>query len=747
MNIAIIIDACDSHEAEDDLIKDGRVLLMSTTKTVSWAGFCRHVSAGLDHFGDYIDEEVGDENGVSSLKEVDKIATYLDYTEDHVYKSWYPTIDADPKDELHITFQNWEDGRFDQFVKHPFKSPQLWRVNTYYKGTQILYSNSVAQTFTPNVETLTRIRIRMNRYPNWPSEKKIYASIHYPEYNEYGEIIGPGTLVPNAETYVEPGDIEDFAKYITFDFEPYDVEVTVGNTYFFVLQTKEPELLEANRYVISVRDIDIYNGEDYCAWKLNEYENPNWEKYSTCDVLFATYGLNENENNPPYVPKRPSGPHKVKPSIWYKYYVWTEDVEGHEIYFSIDWGDDTTTPRLERSTPSETFGFHEWEWNGENERFFVKVQAMDDPDGNPETPDGISSDDSDVLLVELFLNEPPEPPDIDGPTSGKTGETLEYTFMTTDSHSDDVSYFIRWGDGEETDWTTFQDSGPPGYIESHSWDTQGTYIIQAKAKDIDEAESDWAYYEVNIVVNNPPTPPDITGETYGKSGQSYDYYFVSTDPDDGDYIASYTIDWGDTNEEVVYGPFESGVPIMKSHTWVNTGYYTIKAKAEDEHGAESDWGELEVEMPRYINQGCPHGTQVTMAPGSPETTLPIEAIRVGDLISSYNPDTQQVTIAEVVEVCEYPNCPSDKFIFNGILTVTTEHTIFIDGFEWLEAYETILYDLMSENIPGTPFINQVPIFSKLPSALGGTIYDLVIEPLEGNASGYWANGILVGGYD
>jgi len=97
-----------------------------------------------------------------------------------------------------------------------------------------------------------------------------------------------------------------------------------------------------------------------------------------------------------------------------------------------------------------------------------------------------------------FLNDPPSEPTIDGPINGENGKAYPYTFTSIDSNGDDVSYFIRWGDGEETDWTTFQASGPPGYIESHSWDTQGTYIIQAKAKDIYYVESEWAEYEITI---------------------------------------------------------------------------------------------------------------------------------------------------------------------------------------------------------------------------------------------------------
>jgi hypothetical protein len=97
-----------------------------------------------------------------------------------------------------------------------------------------------------------------------------------------------------------------------------------------------------------------------------------------------------------------------------------------------------------------------------------------------------------------FLNDPPSAPTIDGPINGEAGKAYPYTFTSIDPDGDDVSYFIRWGDGEETDWTTFQASGLPGYIESHSWETQGTYIIQVKAKDIYDVESDWAEHDVEI---------------------------------------------------------------------------------------------------------------------------------------------------------------------------------------------------------------------------------------------------------
>ncbi len=98
-----------------------------------------------------------------------------------------------------------------------------------------------------------------------------------------------------------------------------------------------------------------------------------------------------------------------------------------------------------------------------------------------------------------------------------------------------------------------------------------------------------------------PSPPSISGPDSGKIGVTYDYEIVSED-NDGDEI-SYYVDWGD-GDYLTVGPFPSGSSSTVSHAWSRQGTYNIKAKAFDVHGAESDWAELSVSMPKskpYIN--------------------------------------------------------------------------------------------------------------------------------------------------
>ncbi len=96
-------------------------------------------------------------------------------------------------------------------------------------------------------------------------------------------------------------------------------------------------------------------------------------------------------------------------------------------------------------------------------------------------------------------------------------------------------------------------------------------------------------------VNQPPDTPIITGPINGKVGTSYDYTFNATDPSSDPVM--YIIDWGDDNTEwTEYG--DSGIEFTLKHTWNENGEYTIKAKAIDFNGAESDWGEHTVTMPK-----------------------------------------------------------------------------------------------------------------------------------------------------
>jgi hypothetical protein len=117
-----------------------------------------------------------------------------------------------------------------------------------------------------------------------------------------------------------------------------------------------------------------------------------------------------------------------------------------------------------------------------------------------------------LTLVILFLsvipvtaNTPPETPTINGPTSGKSGTAYPYTFSTTDSDGDDVSYCVNWSDDTGEVCIGPYASGKE-VTNTHTWSVKGTYVVKVKARDIYNAESDWTTLTVTMPCSLPFMP-------------------------------------------------------------------------------------------------------------------------------------------------------------------------------------------------------------------------------------------------
>jgi hypothetical protein len=102
------------------------------------------------------------------------------------------------------------------------------------------------------------------------------------------------------------------------------------------------------------------------------------------------------------------------------------------------------------------------------------------------------------------------------------------------------------------------------------------------------------------IPNSPPNKPEKpTGEGNGKPGTTYTYSTRTTDVD-GDQVY-YLWDWGDGNFSEWLGPFASGVTTSTEKFWAQKGNYSIRVKAKDSNGAESNWSDpLVVIMPKNV---------------------------------------------------------------------------------------------------------------------------------------------------
>jgi len=111
-----------------------------------------------------------------------------------------------------------------------------------------------------------------------------------------------------------------------------------------------------------------------------------------------------------------------------------------------------------------------------------------------------SEDDTASDTTWAYINAPPNKPSIEGPNSGKSGTKYEFDFCTTDPDGDDVFYCIDWGDGSgEICIGPFPSE--TCVTEEHTWSSDGTYNIKAKASDIYDAESDYTIKSIKMPKN------------------------------------------------------------------------------------------------------------------------------------------------------------------------------------------------------------------------------------------------------
>jgi PKD repeat protein len=157
---------------------------------------------------------------------------------------------------------------------------------------------------------------------------------------------------------------------------------------------------------------------------------------------------------------------------------------------------------------------------------------------------------------------------------------------------------------------------PDGYITMYRWDWNNDGVIDEDhtSPTTTHTFEDVGYYPVALWVvdndnrtdckikivrvgNYPPDAPIINGPKKCKPGMDYNYTFVSNDPDEDNIL--YYIEWGDGTYEYWFGPFESGINVTRTHIWPPTKkVYKIRAKAKDIYGAESNWSQFEVKIPR-----------------------------------------------------------------------------------------------------------------------------------------------------
>ena len=181
----------------------------------------------------------------------------------------------------------------------------------------------MAQGFTPQLETLTRVEIYLFKHGNPPPTIQFTVSIRD---DLYGDDLA---IISNDVSHVTQQ-----GTWVEFDFT--DLNIVPEQKYYIVSRTNSED--EDNVYCWFSDINDPYKRGDGWGSILDIF----WEpldfppELPQCDLCFKTYGFNEPPNKPTI-----TGPRTGKTGVEYGFTFAATDPDGHNLKYYIDWGDDT----------------------------------------------------------------------------------------------------------------------------------------------------------------------------------------------------------------------------------------------------------------------------------------------------------------------------------------------------------------------------------------------------------------------
>ena len=253
--------------------------------------------------------------------------------------------------------------------------------------------------------------------------------------------------------------------------------------------------LESERYNVEVGSYDsgwisesIFSSEFDLNLQLYIKLSGDFSSYWWMAAFDEVY-ITEIQNNPPNAPTI-DGTDNGRVNIEYDYYFNADDPDGDDLFYYIIWGDGDIEDWIGPYGSGQVVTLsHTW---SEAKSYEIMAKVKD--------TFGIESDLSDIFEVIIVENIPPNPPIINGPSSGEEGVLYSYTFSSEDPEDDNVYYEINWGDGDTSGWIGPFESNVI-VTRGHFWDTKGSYTIMARSKDIFDDISDWSEFEITIPRN------------------------------------------------------------------------------------------------------------------------------------------------------------------------------------------------------------------------------------------------------
>jgi hypothetical protein len=213
----------------------------------------------------------------------------------------------------------------------------------------------LAQGFTPTLETITRVELKLFKVGTIESD--ILLSIR-------------STLTGSDLTSISVSgtQVTTYGKWIEFDFT--DISVTPDQMYYIVSRTSGGSMIDYycclfqinNPYPGGVVWGSLNSG---ATWSIIEYPG-----YPDPDGCFVVYGLDEAPNIPEI-----DGPSLGYEGVEYTFKFSSTDPENHDLFYNVVWDDNTNTGWIGPYSSGEEISLkHIWNSKG---KFTILAKSRD----------------------------------------------------------------------------------------------------------------------------------------------------------------------------------------------------------------------------------------------------------------------------------------------------------------------------------------------------------------------------------
>ena len=345
----------------------------------------------------------------------------------------------------------------------------VWKGDEVYLTNYTDSSGNITFNISPSTEGNMSVTVTKQDYI--PYEGEVVVSSNQPPNQ-------PNTPFPTNESTDVP--IDTILSWNCSDPEedPLTYDVYFGDS-------SPPPLVSSNQSSKSY-DPDTLNYETIYYWKIIAWDDS--DDFNQSPIWSFTTEVKPVNFPPAFSDENPLDGATNVPITTSVLSLYISDIEGDTFNWTIE-----TNPNIGSnsgnvdSNGTKTCGVSGLEYST---AYTWYINATDS--GSGKTSSAI------FTFTTEHKNNPPTKPTIVGPTTGRAGQSYDYSFTATDPEGEQISYYIDWDNGTNTGWIGPFNSGQT-ITRSHTWFTEGYYAIKAKARDINGEEGP----EATLIVTMP----------------------------------------------------------------------------------------------------------------------------------------------------------------------------------------------------------------------------------------------------